>query len=113
MPRSKTAVHFLVEDGILVRGTQDPHRALALAVADDDTFETRYWIAEDAVRRDDDTNVPSPAEVQRLGDFCHEFLLGARPGLFRINPSHDDDYAWIYERAYERGRGVFEGVEFR
>lgn len=36
--RSKYAVHFLVEDGFVVRGTLDPHEALALAVGEDDHF---------------------------------------------------------------------------
>jgi hypothetical protein len=113
--RTKTAVHFLIEDGFLVRGTQDPQAALALAVAEPQ-FEERYWAA-DAVRYDPDNPTPHRKhDVVELGDLLHGLLAGARPGLFRINPARPDDMdgiRWWLGRCDTPGRGVFQGVEFQ
>lgn len=112
--RTKTAVHFYVEDGFLVRGTLDPHEALALAVAHEDYFEARYYVAE-CTRRDDDEENPLPEDVLYLGDLCHRLITEARSGLYRIVPAHpdDDEYKWWTRQADVRGPGVFEGVEFQ
>lgn len=122
---SKREVHFYVEDGFLVRGTLDPHEALALAVGNDDDFELRYWAAEEAMRCQDCTpdgkscnscDGDPPAEtVAILGDLCHELIRTARPGLRRVVPAPRDcdDYRWFVHPADARGRGVFESVEFR
>jgi hypothetical protein len=110
--RAKTAVHFYLEDGFLVRGTLDPHEALKLAVAHDDDFEMRYWCAEMACRNDDDD--PTADDVSALADLCHELIREARPGLYRIVPAQpdDDEYSWFCRPASAPGRGVFEAVSF-
>jgi hypothetical protein len=117
--RPKTAVHFYLEDGFLVRGTLDPHEALKLAVASGE-FEEHYWCAEESGREwDDDQLSPDPETVTALGDVCHQLLSESRPGLYRIVPvgpndwRRDDGYAWMVHRAVRRGLGVFEAVEFR
>lgn len=112
--RSPRAVHFYLEDGFLVRGTLDPVEALGWAVGEDDQFELRYSPA-DCARRDDSGTHPEPEAVSALADLCHELHAGARPGLYRMNVAgrnHWDVYAWFCTRVRERGRGVFEGVEF-
>jgi hypothetical protein len=110
--RSKYAVHFLIEDGFVVRGTLDRHEALAMAVGDDDNFELRYWAAEMA-RRDDSDDDPTPEQVRALANLCHELISNARPGLYRwsIAQPRDDARVWLMP-ADERGPGVWQGVEF-
>lgn len=113
--RTKTAVHFLIEDGFIVRGTQDPHAALALAVAQE-RFADRYWVVDycrpDPDRRED----PTPTDLAELADLLHGLLADARPGLYRINPAQPDDMdgaAWWLVPASAPGHGVFQGVQFQ
>lgn len=111
--RSKYAVHFFTEgDGFVVRGTHDPHEALAWAVAEDDRFELSFWAAEMA-RRDNSGEDPSLEDIAALGDLCHELIATARPGLYRMNVAQPgDEVSWWLMPADKRGPGVWQGVEF-
>lgn len=110
---TKTAVHFFVEDGFLVRGTLDPHTALALAVDDADSYQLGH-ACEMGVRPDDETDQPTVDDVRDLADLMHRYLASAQPGLYRIVPAGPDnyEYGWFMWPAKERGPGVFEGVVF-
>lgn len=111
--RTKTAVHFYVEQGFLVRGTQDPHTALALAVDDEQWYRLGYLAEVVGCRREGNEFEATAEQVRAFGDELHELLATARVGLFRIVPAHpDDDYQWFTRYATKRARGVFEGVEF-
>lgn len=109
MKRSKTSVHFLVEEGILVRGTLDPHEALRLAIDSNDGY------LYDCVR-DVDRKAPiDPVMITAFGNHLHGLLSGAKPGLYRMNVAREDDWqgcAWYLGHGRQRGRGVFEGVTF-
>lgn len=116
----KTAVHFYLEDGFLVRGTLDPTTALGLAVAEDE-FEERHYAADVARRsetEDEQDGPPAAEEIADLASLLHSLIEGARPGLYRIRPAnrserhYGDGYTWWTMRVRERGHGVFEGVEF-
>ncbi|ALG07634.1 hypothetical protein [Kibdelosporangium phytohabitans] len=111
--KQRTAVHFFIEDGFLVRGTLDPHKALALALDDGDPYQFGY-ACEMAARPEYETEQPTVDEVRDLGDLMHTYLSGAKPGLYRIVPAPpgDDEYSWVMHPVDERGRGVFEGVVF-
>lgn len=106
-----TAVHFLVDNGVLVRGTLDPHTALALAVTEGEPWQIGY-ACEMACRPEPGDDDASPAEVADLAELACRLLASARPGLYRIVPAPvgDDEYGWYVRPARERGRGVFEGV---
>lgn len=116
---SPTAVHFYVEDGFLVRGTQDPTVALGLAVAEDDEFEARFYAA-DVARRNatehEQDGPPSTEEIDDLANLLHGLILTAKPGLFRMVPATagdaEDGYSWWTVYAERPGRGTFAGVEF-
>lgn len=111
--RTKTAVHFFLEGGFLVRGTLDPHTALKLAVEEADAYQLGYC-CEMAQRPDDDSDEPDPECIRDLGDLCHALIANAKPGLYRIVPSppDNDEYGWFMWGANKRGPGVFEGVVF-
>lgn len=108
--RAKTAVHFM-DEGVLVRGTLSPQRALRLAVEADEGFRIirNYdgaWPGLDEV---------DPEDVRRLGDHLHALMAEARPGLYRFVPARPDDwngFSWYVHPASGRGPGVFEAVEF-
>lgn len=117
----KTAVHFYLEDGFLVRGTSDPVTALGLAVAEDDEFEARYAAADAAHRNateHEQDGPPTAEEIDDLATLLYGLIERARPGLYRIRPAnraerdYGDGYAWWTMYAKRRGPGAFEGVEF-
>lgn len=121
--RPKTAVHFFTEgDGFVVRGTLDPHEALALAVAEldqnDQYFDLLWGVTPPAtMSRMPDHYVIDPEAVAVLAGRCHEWLADARPGLYRMNiASHADreDYgvSWWLGRCSKPGPGVWSGVYF-
>jgi hypothetical protein len=117
-----TAVHFFHDgDGFVVRGTLDPQEALALAVAELDEHypygDLLYGVAPQHAGQRDDYEI-EPAAVAAMADRCHEWLRTARPGLYRMRPASTSDrdaygVAWWLQQATQRGRGVWQGVEFR
>lgn len=121
--RPSTAVHFFTEgDGFVVRGTLDPHEALALAVAEFDECEQWEYdamLAGVAPPRPG-INDPEidPDAVREMADRCHEWLATARPGLYRMSiapPGDREAYGvvWWLASCSKPGRGVWRGVEFR
>lgn len=116
--KQRTAVHFYLEDGFLVRGTLDPCAALGLAFAEDDDLRIGGFWQGDVQRHDDCTCEVEPDAVKAFADYLHGLVREARPGLYRIVPvgpndwRRDDGYAWMVHRVNQRGPGVFEAVEF-
>jgi hypothetical protein len=123
--RSKFAVHFFTEgDGFVVRGTLDPHAALALAVAQ--FGEGEEYLYEDMLAgvapprpgiEPDDYEI-DPDAVAAMADRCHEWIATARPGLYRMNVASavDEDcyhVSWWFAWASQRGPGVWQGVLFQ
>lgn len=117
---------YPMDDGEwLVRGTQDPHVALA-AVVDmmgeevsteellhGVSLEKQHWcaICPDGVL---------PSAVEAMGDWCHGLLQLARPGFYRMNPvgpnsweREDAGWSWQLGYATRSGYGAFSGVYFR
>lgn len=120
--RSRFAVYFLKEDGgFVVRGTEDPHAALALAVAE---FDEQYpyddmlaGVAPPMPGIEPDDYEIEPDAIAEMADCCHQWIATARPGLYRIrvaNPSDQETYgvSWWLNQASKRGPGVWLGVQF-
>lgn len=116
--RAKFAVHFFNEgDGFVVRGTLDPHMALALAVAEDE-FDDRYDHLLIAARPRPGISdpEPTPETIADLAEVLHEWLSRAKPGLYRFTPANaaerDDYISWWLKPVNTPGRGVWRGVWF-
>ncbi len=106
---------WFVEDGFIVAGTQDPHVALAFATTTDG-IDCRVDEIDMAQRNSYDE--PDPEDVRKLGDWCHEQLATAKPGLWRWVAIPEDeqdvmDEATQYLVRAESGEDVFEGVKFQ
>jgi hypothetical protein len=104
-----------VEDGFLVAGSRDPHRALAAAIEDDsiDAFvEEIDWAQRNPIEPDD----PEPGHVRELGDWCHRMISEAKPGWWRWadldEEEQDDDAMRFLDRAEPGSAGAFEAVVF-
>lgn len=119
MTRLKAAAYFNESEGwFFVRGTLDPHRALALAFADESKAADYYFDAQlfkvARPRPDVGDAEPDAEHVHAFGDWLHRLLAECRTGLYRINPAHpqDDDASWYLVPVEQRGHGAFEAVEF-
>ena len=117
MPRTKTAVHWMVEGEALVRGTTDPVVALGLAM-DETTNGGWHW--EDAVEDRPEPHVADreiEAHALVAANFCFNRLdpKNHSVGWFRMNPvgpDHPDGWTWQLGRETGPGRGNFQGVIF-
>ncbi|WP_326474816.1 hypothetical protein [Actinophytocola sp.] len=111
------------EGDILVRGTEDPMRALELLVAHlDEDYRGDDMLAGVAPPRpgiEPDDYELDPAAIQAMADWCHTLLANARPGWYRkihcLPHSEGDWEGWSWQLGYANGpaRGAFQGVYFR
>lgn len=125
MSRSKTSVRFLVEEGVVVRGTMDPAVALSILCLSDELDESPEWdergfqvfrprheLPEDHPRYympQESTfggktyppmydPQPDPEAVRAFGDMLHDMLeKDCSPGWYRWNPATqaDRDYEGV------------------
>lgn len=119
--RSKYSVRFFVDDyGFVVRGTLDPHQALALAVADED-FDERYSYALCGVARECPYGEPDcqldPDAVEAMAERCTRLIGNAKPGMYRWSPAsigdrEDEGITQWLRKVSTPGRGVWQGVAF-
>lgn len=119
-----TAVYEMSEGDWLVRGTDDPMRALELIVAQldesPDGDARLYGVAPFRPGIDPPDYEIHPEFVAAMADWCYDMLVRARPGYYRRNPrspysweSVQDGWTWMLGYTNGPGRGTFRGVYFR
>lgn len=121
MTATTFAVHFLSDGGFVVRGTMDVHEALALVV-DDEGFDERFdfdlaGVAPPRPGIEGPDYKIAPEAVAQMADRCYEWIKGAKPGLYRMNPAsigdrEDERITWWLRPVDSPGRGVWRGVLF-
>jgi hypothetical protein len=126
MTRTRTCygVDAMSEHDWLVRGTDDPMRALELIVGELDEVwwgdEMLGGVAPPRPGIEPDDYELEPTAIQAMADWCHTMLATARPGYYRKNPVAPNSWVgecegWTWMLGYADGpaRGAFLGVYFR
>lgn len=118
MTKTRYGVDAMSEGDWLVRGTDDPMRALELIVGELDDLSDVGWDVPSVAPNEDEE--PTPEAVADVADWCFGMLARARPGYYRKNPCapgswERDGEGWTWMLGYANGpaRGAFLGVYFR
>lgn len=119
---SKTAVHFFMEDGFMVRGAPDVHEAYRLALdecEEPNGMRIGYeaYEAHQAQDGEDDGWPDSAKGIADLADEVWTKIQGARVCRGRIVPCGPEDvegYVWRFWGLADdaKGPGIFTAVVF-
>lgn len=123
--KTRYGTYEMTEDDWLVRGTDDPMRALELIVSQlDESYRGNDMLdgvtpPKSGIKPGDPWRI-EPDAVQAMANWCYNMLATARPGYYRLNPTapgswerEDEGWTWMLGYADGPGRGAFLGVYFR